>query len=65
MDFASIYTTAEKLKLDSLLEAKFNSLSNASFHSISDEIKEEVGLPVSERVFPEWKKWLKKKIKEM
>jgi len=56
---------AEKLKMPQLLEAKFNSLSNNAFHEISEEIREDVGLPVSEKVFPEWKKWMKKKIKEM
>jgi hypothetical protein len=43
-----------------LLEAQFNSLSNNAFHQISGRIKDEVGLPVSERVFPEWKNWLEK-----
>ncbi|MBT3405492.1 type II/IV secretion system ATPase subunit [archaeon] len=46
-----------------LLESQFNSLSNNSFHKISEKVREEVGLPVSERVFPEWKDWLSKKIK--
>ncbi len=48
---------AERLKKPQLLEAKFNALSNNAFHQISDKIREEYGLPSSERVFPEWKKW--------
>jgi len=48
---------------DSILEAKFNILSNDKFHKISDEVRQEIGLPMSERVFPEWQKWLNQKIK--
>ncbi len=55
---------AEKTKNYEILEAKFNTLSNHIFHEISDEIREEVGLPLSERVFPEWQKWLKEEIKK-
>jgi len=55
---------AEKLKMPELLEAKFNSKANSAFYEISDEIREEIGLPVSERVFPKWQEWLKKTIKE-
>ncbi len=56
---------SEKLKLSSLLEAKFTYLSNNSFHEISDKIREEIGLPLSERVFPLWREWLKKEIKKL
>jgi len=48
---------------DSILEAKFNILSNDKFHKISDEVRQEIGLPISERVFPEWQKWLNQKVK--
>ena len=58
-----IVDTARKLKFPELIEAKFNSLANDAFHRISDEITREVGLPVSERVFPEWKNWLLQKTK--
>jgi archaeal flagellar protein FlaI len=54
---------AKKLKKPEIMEAKFNSLSNDAFHRISDEIRKEVGLPVSERVFPEWRNWLMKNLK--
>ena len=55
---------SEKLKLPDLLEAKFNSLSNASFYEISDKVKSEIGLPMSEKVFPEWQEWLKQEVKK-
>lgn len=54
---------SEKTQDFGLLEARFNSLSNNAFHKISAKIREEVGLPMSERVFPEWQKWLNKQVK--
>jgi hypothetical protein len=54
---------AEKTKNDEILEAPFNTLSNHAFHDISNKVSQEVGLPLSERVFPEWQKWLNNKIK--
>jgi len=56
---------SEKLKIPDLLEAKFNSLSNAAFYEISEKIRKEVGLPLSERVFPAWQDWMKKEMKRM
>ncbi len=58
-----LYNTALKLKRYDLLEADFSTLSNNTFHKISDKVREEVGLPLSERVFPVWQKWLNKEIK--
>jgi type IV secretory pathway ATPase VirB11/archaellum biosynthesis ATPase len=46
-----------------LLEARFNVLSNHMFHKISDEVISEVGLPLGERVFPKWQKWLNEEVK--
>jgi archaeal flagellar protein FlaI len=46
-----------------ILEAEFNSFSNYMFHQISEKVSQERGLPLSERVFPEWKKWLESEIK--
>ena len=60
-----IVNIAEKLNFPILLEAKFNCQSNNAFHEISGRIREEVGLPVSERVFPAWQEWLKKEVKKM
>jgi len=58
-----IVDIAEKTKNPYLLEAEFNTLSNYIFHQISSDVFQEVGLPLSERVFPEWQKWLNKQIK--
>jgi len=58
-----IVDTSIKLDKPEILEAKFNSLSNNMFHEFSKEIQEEVGLPVSERVFPLWQEWLKEEIR--
>ncbi|MEM0465424.1 MAG: ATPase, T2SS/T4P/T4SS family [Candidatus Pacearchaeota archaeon] len=58
-----IVNVSEKFNIPDLLEAKFNSLSNNMFHQFSKEIQEEVGLPISERVFPLWQEWLKNTIK--
>ncbi len=55
---------AEKTKNNNILEAEFNVLANNAFHHISDRIREEIGLPSSERVFPEWQKWLRQEIKK-
>ncbi|MEM4326049.1 MAG: type II/IV secretion system ATPase subunit, partial [Candidatus Pacearchaeota archaeon] len=53
---------AEKTGNYKILEAEFNSLSNHVFHDICDKVREEVGLPISEKVFQRWKKWLDKEI---
>ena len=50
-----IVNLAKKSGKPIILEASFNVLSNEVFHRISDKIRQEVGLPVSDRVFPEWK----------
>ena len=59
-----IVDLAERTGNDNILEAGFNTLSNHMFHKISDEIREEIGLPLGERVFPEWQKWLNQEIKK-
>ncbi len=56
--------TAEKMKNFKILEAKFNTEVNHAFHRISDEIREEIGLPLGERVFPAWQRWLQQEIKK-
>ncbi|MFC1710546.1 ATPase, T2SS/T4P/T4SS family [Nanoarchaeota archaeon] len=59
-----IVDVAEKSKDQDLLEARFSSQANNEFHKISDEISQEIGLPMSERVFPAWQKWLNFEIKK-
>jgi len=58
-----IVDVAEKIKNPRILEAGFNVLSNDAFHKISDEVRQEVGLPMSDKVFPAWQKWLNEQIK--
>lgn len=59
-----LFETAKKTGDFDLLESKFNTLSNHTFHRISDEVIQEIGLPVSEKVFPLWQEWLNKEIKK-
>ena len=56
---------SKKLKKPGIMEAKFNALSNDMFHRISDSVTQEIGLPTSERVFPEWRKWVLSKVKKV
>ena len=58
-----IVNVAKKIGNNQILEAGFNTLSNHMFHEISDNVRQEVGLPVSDRVFPEWQKWLNNEVK--
>ncbi len=55
-----IVNAAEKLNKPELLEAGFNSLANGAFYEISDEVRGKFGLPIGDRVFEKWKKWLYK-----
>lgn len=59
-----IVDVSKKLKMPELMESKFNSLSNDMFHRISEKVTREIGLPSSERVFPEWRSWLMNKVKK-
>lgn len=59
-----IVDIAESSGDPNLLESEFNTLSNHAFHTISDEVRQEVGLPVSEKVFPAWQKWLNDEVKK-
>lgn len=56
---------AEKMNLPEILEAEFTVKSNNAFHQISDKVTKEQGLPRSEFVFSEWKRWLEKEAKEL
>lgn len=59
-----LVNTAERVGNEKLLEAEFNVLSNQVFHKISDDVRQEIGLPLSNRVFPAWQKWLNEEIKK-
>ena len=58
-----IVDVSEKTGNENILESGFNALSNDVFHKISDKVRQEIGLPVGDRVFPEWQEWLNKEIK--
>ena len=58
-----IVKVAENTGKPELLEAPFNVLSNNAFHEISEKVIQETGLPLSDKVFPLWKKWLDEQIK--
>jgi hypothetical protein len=59
-----IVDISEKLKMPEILESKFNALSNNMFHQFSQDVREEIGLPESSKVFPMWQEWLKKEVKK-
>jgi archaeal flagellar protein FlaI len=58
-----IVKVSERTGNNDLLEAPFTVLSNHYFHKISANVTNEIGLPMSERVFPEWQKWLNEVVK--
>ncbi len=60
-----IVDVARKTQMPELMESRFNSLSNDMFHRISEKITAEIGLPVSDRVFPEWRNWLDGQIRKL
>ena len=59
-----IVDVAEKTGKFDILEAKFNTLANHVFHRVSEEVIQEIGLPLGERLFPEWQKWLNEEVKK-
>ncbi len=56
---------SEKLKKPELIEAPFVVLSNNVFHQVSDKLRQEIGLPLGNKVFPEWQKWAVKAAKKI
>ncbi|GBE19797.1 MAG TPA: hypothetical protein ENG87_03430 [Candidatus Pacearchaeota archaeon] len=58
-----VVDVAEKTKNYEILESRFNALSNHMFHKISDEVSQEIGIPLGEKVFPKWQKWLNAQVK--
>ena len=60
-----IVDVSKKMQMPQLMESKFNALSNDVFHRISEKITREVGLPISERVLPEWRSWLMNNVKKV
>ncbi len=60
-----IVKVSENVGNPEVMEAEFCSKSNNVIHEVSEKIMEEVGLPVSDRVFPEWQNWLNKEVKRL
>ncbi len=60
-----IVDVSKRMNLPQILEAEFIVKSNNAFHQISDKVTKETGLPKGEMVYPEWKRWLDKEVKEM
>jgi len=56
---------SERMDMPEILEGEFTVKSNNAFHQISDEVTEDVGLPVSDKVFPKWKRWLEVEAKKI
>ncbi|MCX6747036.1 MAG: type II/IV secretion system ATPase subunit [Candidatus Pacearchaeota archaeon] len=59
-----IVDVAKKTGNSRILESEFNTLSNHFFHEISDKVREEIGLPLGDVVFPKWQKWLNERLKK-
>jgi len=59
-----IVDISDKLNKPIILEAEFNVISNNVFHEISERITREIGVPLGDRVFPEWQKWAIKAAKK-
>lgn len=60
-----IADVAERTGKLEILEAPFNVKSNHIFHKISDEVIQEIGIPLGERVFPRWQEWLNKEVRNL
>ena len=56
---------AQKLKNPSLLEAEFYVMSNDAFHRVSEQVREEVGILDSKKIFFRWNEWLKRAVKKL
>lgn len=59
-----LVNTAKRINNYKILEAEFNAQANHAFHRISDEVRQEIGLPLMEKVFPLWLKWFGEELKK-
>ncbi len=60
----TLVATANKLKNFDLLEAGFYIRANDEFHRISEQVREEVGVLDSQRIFFQWNEWLKNAVRK-
>ncbi|MEE9323030.1 MAG: type II/IV secretion system ATPase subunit [Candidatus Aenigmarchaeota archaeon] len=54
---------SDKLKMPEILEADWVTRSNSEYHLLVERLREETGAADPKRVFEEWEKWLKEKVK--
>ncbi len=59
-----IVNVSDKEKDSEMLEAEFVVQANDQFHRLSDSVKEKTGFLDSEKIFFEWKEWLKREVKK-
>lgn len=55
---------AHTIKMPSILEAPFVINANDEFHRITEQVQEEVGTIDTERIYRQWKEWLRLAIKK-
>ena len=55
-----VVSYADRFDRPELLEGDFTVMGNNAFHELSEEVSSDVGLPVSDEVFPKWKAWLER-----
>ena len=55
---------SEKLKKPELMEADWVTRSNSEYHLLVERLREETGAADPKRVFGEWEKWVKEKLKQ-
>ena len=60
-----LVNAARRINNYDILESKFNKKANHAFHRISDDVRQEVGLPWGDKVFPRWQKWLNDELKKI
>jgi type IV secretory pathway ATPase VirB11/archaellum biosynthesis ATPase len=60
----TIVKLSEELKMPQLIEANWVMRSNSEYHLLVERLRGEVGAAEPKRIFQEWEKWLKGKIKK-
>ncbi len=55
---------SDKFKMPELMEADWVTRSNSEYHLIVEKLREETGATDPKRVFGEWEKWIKEKLKQ-
>lgn len=58
-----IVNVSDKVGDSNILEAEFCAKANGAFREISEEVREDIGLPLSKEVLPKWQDWLNREVK--